>query len=123
MRRAAPSYASCRKCPRAVELARFICISHSCFVLLLIVGQRRWDKRLHHRGSTMTLHKRASEEQFAAVGIERIRRSPLTIRCRGCGAEWHATAGPSRRSSWWVCANGCNDGRTKLTERAPAHIS
>jgi hypothetical protein len=58
----------------------------------------------------MALQKRASEQQFAAVGIERVRRSPLTIRCRECGAEWQAMFRPGRRheAAWWRCENGCN---------------
>jgi hypothetical protein len=39
----------------------------------------------------MTLHKHASAQQFATAGIERVRRSPLTVRCPPCGAPLRAT--------------------------------
>jgi hypothetical protein len=55
--------------------------------------------------------KRPTAPQLARVGITIVRRTPLTVRCERCGAEWRAegleTARTLRRD-YWKCRNSCN---------------
>jgi hypothetical protein len=54
--------------------------------------------------------KQASASALAAVGLTRLSREPLIVKCSSCGVEWRpgAVAFKRQKHMWWQCANGCN---------------
>jgi hypothetical protein len=55
--------------------------------------------------------KQAGLQDLAAVGLVRLSRQPLIVKCCACGVEWRPSVTPAlkhQKYAWWWCTNGCN---------------
>jgi hypothetical protein len=56
----------------------------------------------------MNAPKRCTARQFAQVGITLVRKTPLVMQCKQCGAEWHVDHLRLLKIPYWRCWNDCN---------------
>jgi hypothetical protein len=71
------------------------------------------------------LSKQASAQDLDTVGLTRLSRQPLIVKCRYCGVEWRPSttlALKLQKYAWWRCMNGCNHSPSTTSNQAsPAH--